>query len=117
VTTTAALSALDPEDAVFFDEYFAEVSHLTRDLARKRLVGAIERAQMICDGIEIARTGAGPVEVPVSDVEIDIDIEYDLDNRVYMWGARLRHGTDDGSAQYLDEFVEWEPLDSPRELA
>ena len=35
------------------------------------------------------------MEVPVADVEIDVDIEYDLDNRVYMWGARLRRGTDD----------------------
>ena len=60
---------------MFFDEYFAEVSHLTRDEARKRLIGAIERAEMICDGIEIERTGEGPVEVPVADVEIDVDIE------------------------------------------
>ena len=40
------------------------------------------------------------MEVPVADVEIDVDIEYDLDNRVYMWGARLRRGTDDSTAQY-----------------
>lgn len=117
VTTTAALSALDPDDPVFFDEYFAEVSHLTRDEARKRLVRAIERAEMICDGTEIEVTAEGPVEVPVADVEIDVDIEYDLDNRVYMWGARLRRGTDDASAQYFDEFVVWDPLDSPRERA
>jgi predicted RecB family nuclease len=117
VATTAALSALDPDDPLFFDEYFAEVSHLTRGEARKRLVGAIERAEMICDGIEIERTTEGPVEVPVADVEIDVDIEYDLDNRVYMWGARLRRGTDDSTAQYLADFVEWDPLDSPRERA
>ena len=117
VTTTAALSAVDPDDPVFFDEYIAEVSHLTRDQARKRLAAAIERAEMICDGIEIKRTGDGPVEVPVADVEIDVDIEYDLDNRVYMWGARLRRGTDDSSAQYFADFVEWDPLDSQRERA
>ena len=34
-----------------------------------------------------------------------------------MWGARLRRGTDDSSAQYFADFVEWEPLDSPRERA
>lgn len=72
---------------------------------------------MICNGIEIERTGEGPVDVPVADVEIDIDIEWDLDNRVYMWGARLRRGTDDTSAQYFDKFVEWDALDSPRERA
>ena len=117
VTTTAALSAVDPDDPVFFDEYFAEVSHLTPIEARKRLAGAIERAEMICDGIDIKRTGDGPVDVPVADVEIDVDIEYDLDNRVYMWGARLRRRTDDSTAQYVADFVEWEPLDSPREQA
>ena len=57
------------------------------------------------------------MEVPVADVEIDVDIEYDLDNRVYMWGARLRRGGDDASAQYFADFVEWDPLDSPRERA
>jgi predicted RecB family nuclease len=117
VTTTAALSALDPDDPLFFDEYFAEVSHLTRDEARKRLIRAIERAEMICDGIEIERTSEGPVDVPVADVEIDLDIEYDLNNRVYMWGARLRRGTDDATAQYIDKFVEWEPLDAEQERA
>jgi len=117
LTTTAALSAVDPDDPLFFDEYFAEVSHLTRDQARKRLTGAIERAEMICDGIEIERIDKHPVEVPVADVEIDVDIEYDLDNRVYMWGARLRRGSDDSSAQYFADFVEWDPIDSRRERA
>lgn len=115
VTTTAALSAVNPDDPLFFDEYFAEVSHLTPDQARKRLAKAIERAQMICDGIEIKRADQHPVEVPVADVEIDVDIEYDLDNRVYMWGARLRRGSDDSSAQYFADFVDWDPLDSKRE--
>jgi predicted RecB family nuclease len=115
VTTTAALSAVDPDYPVFFDEYFAEVSHLSLAGARKRLVGAIERAEMISDGVAIVRTGDGPVEVPVADVEIDLDIEYDFDNRVYMWGARLRRGTDDATAQYVSEFIEWDLLDSQRE--
>jgi predicted RecB family nuclease len=115
VTTTAALSAVDPDDPLFFDDYFAELSHLTRDQVRKRLRGAIERAEMICDGIEIARTGEGTVEVPVADVEIDVDIEWDIDNRVYMWGARVRRGGDESTAEYVTDFVEWDPLDSPRE--
>ncbi len=117
VTTTAAVSAVDPDDPFFFDEYFAEVSHLTRDQARKRLIKAVERAEMICDGIEIERAGDNPVEVPVADVEIDVDIEYDLDNRVYLWGARLRRGSDDSSARYFADIVEWDPIDSRRERA
>ena len=83
VTTTAALSAVDVDDASFFEDYFAEVTHLGPAVARKRLRHAIERAQMICDGISITRLGDGPIDVPIADVEIDLDIESDLDGRVY----------------------------------
>lgn len=115
VTTTESLSVLDPDDPSFLDEYVAEVSHLGRALARKRLAGAIERAEMICNGTNIKRIGDAPIEVPVADVEIDVDIEFDLDGRVYMWGTRRRQGTDDASARYVDEFVEWDSLDSEQE--
>ena len=40
---------------------------------------------MICDGIEIARDGDGPLFVPEADIEVDIDIENDAENRI--WGA------------------------------
>lgn len=115
VATTAALSAVDVDDPVFFDDYFAEVTHLGRGQARKRLAGAIERAQMICDGIAIARIGDRPLEVPAADVEIDIDIEFDAGGRVYVWGARVRRGGDESTARYVDDFVEWGPLDGPAE--
>lgn len=117
VTTTEALSVVDPDDPVIFDEYVAEVGHLTPKEARTRLAAAVERAQMICAGIDLTRTGEGPVQVPVADIEIDVDVEWDLDNRVYLWGARRRHGTDDATAQYFDDFVEWQPLDSEGEKA
>jgi predicted RecB family nuclease len=117
VTTTAALSVVEPDDPAFFSEYIAEVSHLTPQTTRNRLAAAIERAEMICRGVDLKRNGDGPVEVPVGDVEIDIDIEYDLDNRVYMWGARVRQGTDDSSAQYITDFTDWEPLDDQGERA
>ena len=117
VTTTEALSMLDPDDPAFFDEYIVEVSHLTAENARKRLAAAIERAEMICHGVYLKRNDDGPVEVPVGDVEIDVDVEYDLDNRVYMWGVRVRRGTDDSSAQYTADFTDWEPLDDHAERA
>lgn len=119
VVTTSALSAVDPEDPAFFDDYFPEVTQLSQDQARARLAKAIVRAQMICDGVEIVRDGDGPVVVPEADIEIDIDIEYDIENRVYMWGARLRSGRDETTAQYIADFVDWQPLtdQSERQLA
>lgn len=119
IASTAALSAVDPDNPDFFDEYYPEVTHLTHGQARARLTKAIVRAQMICDGIEIARDGDGPLAIPQADVEIDIDIENDVDNRVYMWGARVRAGTDEATARYVDDFVDWEPLtdESERHLA
>lgn len=115
VETTAALSAVNLDDPDFSDEYFAEVSHYSRDEARRRLGKAIHRARMICGGEALERIGERPLHVPVADVEIDLDIESDTSNRVYMWGVRIRRGTDDATARYLTDFIEWEPLDSVRE--
>lgn len=114
VETTADLSALDLDDPEFFDRYFAEVSNFSRKQARKRLEGAVRRAQMIVDGIDIVRDGDGPPTVPSADVEIDVDLENDRNNLVYLWGVRIREGQDDSTARYI-AFVDWEPMDSHRE--
>lgn len=118
VDTTTLLADVDPDNDTWFDGYAAEVTHQTPAAARKRLAGAVERAKMIRDGITHYKTTDGPVEVPTATLEIDIDNENDLNNRVYMWGARTRHGHDDTSATY-QHFTVWEPLtdDTERELA
>jgi hypothetical protein len=117
ITTTAALSTVDPDDPAFLGEYLPEVSHLAPETARRRLAVAVEHAQMICAGVDLKRNGDGPVEVPAADIEIDVDIEYGQDNRVYMWGARVRRGADDASAHYVADFTDWKPLDDRRERA
>jgi predicted RecB family nuclease len=73
---------------------------------------------MICDGVVLSPRD-GRMTIPSADIEIDFDIENDSDNRVYMWGVRIRRGTDDATAQYLPDFIEWAPLDahSERRLA
>ena len=115
VSTTAELSALDLDDDGFLDAYLPEVAG-TRN-ARGKLAAAVRRAQMICEGIEIARTGFGPVVLPVADVEVDLDVEFDRNNRVYLWGVRIRSGAGDSSACYLDDFIAWDPLDDEGERA
>jgi len=117
VTTTLELAELDFDDAAFFTTYASEVTHHRPEKARKRLAAAVERAAMIRDGIDVWPNGDGPVEVPTASVEIDVDIESDQDNRVYMWGARVRRGTDDATAVYVPDFTEWEPLDEESEYA
>ncbi|MDP3894083.1 TM0106 family RecB-like putative nuclease [Nocardioides sp.] len=111
ITTTTALAELEPDEA-FTATYLAQVSHQTKAL--DRLAIAIDRARMIRDGVLLRSTSPDPVEVPRADVEIDLDIEWDVDDRVYLWGARLRRGQ--GAATY-HPFVRWEPLDDASERA
>jgi predicted RecB family nuclease len=117
VTTTFELAELDLGDETFFTAYAAEVAHRGPEMARTRLAAAVERATMIRDGVEFWRNGEGPVEVPTATVEIDMDIESDQNNRVYMWGARVRRSTDESTAIYVPDFNEWEPMDEESEYA
>lgn len=107
ILTTTDLAQLDPhDDAGFFDDYYREVAHRGRDTARTRLAGAIQRAQMIRDGLHIIPAGPTPVEVPAAGIEVDLDIEWDTQDRTYLWGARIRTGGDETTAEYV-VFADW----------
>ncbi len=110
VSTTAALAEVDPEVPDFFEEYYPEVTHLTRDKALKRLIGAVQQARMICAGIDIEPIVDVVIEVPMADVEIDFDIEWDKAGRIYQWGLRIRDGQDDSTARY-EPIASFEALD------
>ena len=115
VGTTAALAAVDPDDPEFFDRYYAEVSNESRTHARKKLAMLVRRAQMVDEGVELVRHDGVAMTVPAADIEIDFDVENDMAGRVYMWGIRIRNGTDDTTARYLPDFIAWEPLDADSE--
>lgn len=117
VSTTLDLADADIADRQFFAEYAAEVTHLSSENARSRLSQAVERAAMIRDGVALWPKGSGSVRVPTATVEIDVDIESDPDGRVYMWGARVRGGTDDATAVYIADFVIWTSIDEGAEHA
>ncbi|OBI56750.1 hypothetical protein A5705_21290 [Mycobacterium sp. E787] len=72
---------------------------------------------MIRDGIEFWPSADSLLKIPTASVEIDVDVESDQNNRVYMWGARVRRGTDDATAVYSPDFTVWEPLDPKSEYA
>jgi predicted RecB family nuclease len=75
--------------------------------ARFRLL--VRRARMARDGEALQPLGAWP-RIPKADVEVDFDIEWDVDNRIYLWGLRVRQGQDDATAVF-DPVLSYDPLD------
>ncbi|CAN1557248.1 TIGR03491, putative RecB family nuclease, TM0106 family [Mycobacteriaceae bacterium] len=111
-----ALAGLEPENPAFFDEYYPEVAHLSRNQALKRLRGAVQQAQLIREGIFFEPKADSPVDVPRAEIEIDFDIEWDKSNRIYQWGLRVREGQDEVTARY-EPVVSFDDLDDDAELA
>jgi predicted RecB family nuclease len=116
IRTVAELAAVRSNDPDFMQAYYREVSHRGPEQVRARLADAAKRAAMICDGVAILRVADGPV--PVADLEIDCDIEWSAQGRVYLWGARVRLGRDESTAVFV-EFADWavDDDDSERALA
>ena len=108
VTSTSELAQVDLDDAAWVAGYMERIPH--QRSGRSRLVDAVTRARMIEAGVRLARTHAGPLEIPCADVEIDFDIEWDTGDQVYLWGARKRLGQDDSTAEYIP-FVSWDAMD------
>ncbi len=110
IETKEQLAALDL-DAVE-PAYFAEVTDSRRALERLRK--AVVTAQMQIAGEYLRRTTVGPIVVPRADVEIDLDIEWDRDNHVYLWGMLV---TDNAARRAVFEHVSgWDPLDAADEF-
>ncbi|OBH20886.1 recombinase RecB [Mycolicibacter sinensis] len=81
-----------------------------------RLANVVRRARMSCAQADYERRGPNPPAVPSADIEVDFDIEWDSDNRIYQWGLRIRDGQDDTTA-YYDPVVSFDPLDDDGEAA
>lgn len=113
ISTTSALAEIDPDDPTLHSQYLPRVTHQPKAVERLRSV--VQRAQMIRDGITLVRSTGFGLDIPRADVEVDLDIEWDVENRVYLWGARTLR---DGQVTY-DSFVSWDRLaeDSERVLA
>jgi predicted RecB family nuclease len=113
VQTAQDLANLDLDDAEWWAGYLPEVTHQAR--ARDRLTVAVTRARMALAGVRLERTTVGPIAVPRADVEIDFDIEWDTDNRVFLWGALLTDA-EHPEGDYID-FTDLGPLDGDTERA
>lgn len=100
------LADLTADDEAFLGDYLPEVTHVKDP--RGRLGAAVRRARMARDGREIERQTTGPIEVPRADIEIDLDLEWDLDDRVYLWGVLIKRP---GEVASYEPFVDFGHLD------
>lgn len=80
-----------------------------------RLAAVVKRAGMTCAGIDFVPHQDPPPPVPTAGIEVDFDIEWDLDARIYQWGLRIRDGQDDSTARY-EPVVSFDPLDDAAEI-
>jgi predicted RecB family nuclease len=111
VETAGDLASLDLDDEDWWAGYLPEVTHQAR--ARSRLTTAVGRARMALAGVRLERVTTGLIPVPRADVEIDFDIEWDIDDRVFLWGAVVT-SADDPAGTYVD-FTAVDPLDDETE--
>lgn len=110
--SVSQLAAVDP--AAHTDGFRAH--SVGTQTPEKRLAKVVKRAQMTVAGTAFEPDGPNPPQVPAADVEVDFDIEWDTDGRIYQWGLRIRGGQDDTTARY-EPIVSFDPLDEAGELA
>lgn len=88
--------------------------------ADKKWSQRIRRAQMTLDGVEFEPHGGpgGDTDpIPSADVEVDFDIEWDTDGRIYQWGVRVREHGDELTARYLPGLASFDELDDHSEAS
>lgn len=109
--TIAGLADLD------VDSIAAEFTQhaVNRKTPQDRLRNVVTQARLHRDGIVIEPTHAW-VPPPTADIEIDFDLEWGRDGRIYQWGIRLRDNHDDTTARY-EPVISFEALDDEHEAA
>ena len=98
----ASLSLNDPRLVSYWPELDIKQSR-----AQSRLEDAVTRAQMSIAGERVRATGGPTPEVPRADVEVDFDLEWDADGRIYLWGLLVT----DRDGHRVESVYSWEPLD------
>lgn len=106
VVTVEDLAEVDVNDPELHASYLPEVTHLRDPLGR--LTTAVRRARMVRDGRNLERDTTGAITIPRADIEIDFDIEWDPDDRVYLWGALVNRP---GADPVYHPLVTWDLLD------
>jgi predicted RecB family nuclease len=102
VEDLAGLSLDDPRLASYWPELDIKQSR-----ALSRLTDAVTRARMSIACERLRATGAPIPEVPRADVEVDFDLEWDAEGRLYLWGLLVT----DEDGQRVESVYSWGPLD------
>lgn len=111
VATVGDLAGVDLDSLI--EVYLPRVSH--RDGGEARLRLAHRRARLLVSGVELERTTSGPIDLPVHDLEVDLDIETSADDFAYLWGFLV----DDRASgeRYYRSFTSFSELDAATERA
>jgi predicted RecB family nuclease len=109
ISTVSDLAVADLQ--ALLDDYLPRVAH--RQGAEDRLRLAQRRSRLLVDGLQLDRLSTGPIDLPTSSIEIDIDVETSRTDRVYLWGFWI---TDATGSRY-QHFSSFTDLDDAGELA
>ncbi|WP_084149275.1 TM0106 family RecB-like putative nuclease [Acidipropionibacterium jensenii] len=119
VSTVDDLADADLE--TLLPDYLPQVQH--RPEAERRIRLAARRARLIRDGVCLERNDADPIRLPVSRLEIDLDIETSPTDKVYLWGFwvddrdHLLAASRGHDGPYYLAFSSFEDLDDAAEAA
>ena len=108
VETVTALAETELGDLL--PRYLPRVTH--RAGAEDRLRLAWRRSVLMARGIDFDRVTTGPIDLPAAPLEIDLDVETSVGDRVYLWGF-LVHDPEPRYVHFsaftdLDDAGEWE---------
>lgn len=118
ITATSDLAQVDANDTSWQTAFVPRSSATKPATATALLADAAQRADMIDSGQTLRRTTTGPIAVPHADVEVDIDLEWDTDNHVYLWAGTVRRGpalAEGERGQYV-HFSHFGPMTEAKEL-
>ena len=111
VATVTELAASDPE--LLLPDYLPRVTH--REGAEERLRLAWRRSVLMANGVDFDRVTQGPIALPAATVEIDLDVETSVGDRVYLWGFLVSDARD--GSHYYRHFSAFDELDDDTEVS